>query len=394
LGLPLRPMPISDEWFEWPSLVDLFPVSFPGVHTGRDRFLLNTLQDPLRTRVADYFDPDISNDAISRMYPAAMRNSTAFAERDARKVRNSLLARGGPIESGFVRDTYRPFDVRWLYWENDRRLLTAPSPSYWQHLIPGNLWLSSAQHLRKGADEPQACVSRLAASFHLIERGAAMFPLYLRDDQFGDEVDGIKRTANLSELARAYVESMDAAPEDLFHHVLATLHDSAYREANAGGLRMGWPRIPLPDDPADLAQSAARGHRLARLLDTESDVADLLTDHTQIAVDTTIDGNPMQPDDFNVTAGWGHFGANQAVMPGQGKLERCGDVVDVYLNDRAYWRDVPIEVWEYRLGGYQVLKKWLSYRESKVLGRALTVGEVNWFSEVARRIASNLELFR
>ena len=41
---------------------------------------------------------------------------------------------------------------------------------------------------------------------------------------------------------------------------------------------------------------------------------------------------------------------------------------DVHLNDRAYWRNVPSNVWAYKLGGYQVLKKWLSYRESKVLG--------------------------
>lgn len=100
----------------------------------------------------------------------------------------------------------------------------------------------------------------------------------------------------------------------------------------------------------------------------------------------------MQSADFTVSAGWGHFGANQAVMPGQGKIKRRGDVVDVYLNDRAYWRDVPIEVWEYRLGGYQVLKKWLSYRESKVLGRGLGVSEVSWWSEVARRVAKIAEV--
>ena len=165
---------------------------------------------------------------------------------------------------------------------------------------------------------------------------------------------------------------MSAQPEDLFHHVLATLHDPAYRQANAGGLRMGWPRIPLPQSPEALSQSAQTGQRLAQLLDTESNVAHQL-DPT-IAVPTTINGQPMQPEDFHLSAGWGHYGANQAVMPGQGKVEHRGDVVDVYLNDNAYWRDVPTEVWEYRLGGYQVLKKWLSYRESKVLGRALTVG--------------------
>ena len=49
--------------------------------------------------------------------------------------------------------------------------------------------------------------------------------------------------------------------------------------------------------------------------------------------------------------------------------------LDVYLNDRAYWRNVPATIWDYKLGGYQVLKKWLSYRERDVLGRALTLFE-------------------
>jgi hypothetical protein len=37
--------------------------------------------------------------------------------------------------------------------------------------------------------------------------------------------------------------------------------------------------------------------------------------------------------------------------------------VDVYLNGNAFWSAVPINVWNYTLGGDQVLKKWLSYRE-------------------------------
>ena len=222
-------------------------------------------------------------------------------------------------------------------------------------------------------------------SLHLIERGANMFPLYLRDEQFGKLVDGVKRVANLSDTARRYIESLGAEPEDLFHHVLATLHDPAYRAANAGGLRMGWPRIPLPDNASELAVSAERGRLLARLLDTESDASELLD--TSIAVPTKSDGSQMSDADFNVTANWGRRGQGGAVMPGQGKVVRRGDVVDVYLNEGAYWADVPSAVWEYRLGGYQVLKKWLSYREHKVLGRGLGVGEVAWFSEVARRIA-------
>ena len=42
---------------------------------------------------------------------------------------------------------------------------------------------------------------------------------------------------------------------------------------------------------------------------------------------------------------------------------------NVYLNDVAYWKNVPANVWEYYIGGYQVIKKWLSYRENGLLGR-------------------------
>jgi type ISP restriction-modification system protein len=45
--------------------------------------------------------------------------------------------------------------------------------------------------------------------------------------------------------------------------------------------------------------------------------------------------------------------------------------LEVHLNADAWWTNVPVKVWEYTLGGYQIIKKWLSYREQSVLGRAL-----------------------
>ena len=66
----------------------------------------------------------------------------------------------------------------------------------------------------------------------------------------------------------------------------------------------------------------------------------------------------------------------------------AGDTtLDVYLNPRTFWRNVPTVVWQYKLGGYQVLKKWLSYREHAVLGRHLKPEEVQHFTDTARRIA-------
>ena len=416
LGLPFVRTAVSQDWFDWPALPDLFPVSFPGVKTSRDSFLVDTDLDRLKARVADYFDGRLSHEDIARRYPVVMKAAARF---DAQRVRAVLLARGGPSEDGFVRFAYRPFDNRWLYWEADTKLLDEKRADYLPHVFEGNLWLSSAQHVRKGAAEPQAACTPYLGSLHLIERGANMFPAFLRDDGLGSLGGESGRRPNLSATAEKYLVAVDATVGDLFHHVVATLHNPAYRHANAGALRMGWPRIPLPGWPDGTAQnavdslvrSAARGRELASLLDSEAVVPRVTTgplrpEFTTVAVPSTIDDRNMTTHDFAVTAGWGHFGPRQAVMPGQGlaaerqytKVERAalGDALptlgettfDIHLNDRAYWRNVPASVWDYKLGGYRVLKKWLSYRERKVLGRALTHEEVQHFADTVRRIAA------
>ncbi len=254
-----------------------------------------------------------------------------------------------------------------------------------------------------------------------MDRSATCIPAWLLDDGLDLEGDGTHRRPNLSPAAHSYLDKLGLGVEDLFHHVIAVLHDPAYREANAGALRMEWPRIPLagwPDGGTngaadELAESAARGRELAALLDSETPVpgvteGTLPQEIAAIAVPSTTSGHNMSGDDFAMTASWGHFGSGQAVMPGQGRVvERAytaeeqaalggaarvlGDMTfDIYLNDVAYWRNVPAAVWTYKLGGYQVLKKWLSYRERKVLGRTLKLDEVQHFTNTARRIGGIL----
>ena len=417
LGLPFKPMAVSDGWFDWPALPDLFPASFSGVKTSRDGFLVDVDLDRLRARVADYFDPNLSHEEIARRYPGVMKTTAGF---NARAIRDALLARGGPDEAGFIRFAYRPFDNRWLYWEADSGLLDRPRPDYRPHVFEGNWWVSAAQHLRKGADEPQACLTEHMGCLHLIERTALMFPAWLRDHGLGSEVEGSRRV-NLSVAAQRYLDRLGTNVEILFHHVLAVLHDPAYREANAGALKMEWPRIPLPGWPDGgtdgaveaLAQSAARGRELAALFDSDAPVpgvtqTPLLPEIAAVAVPTTISGRNMASDDFEITAGWGHYGQGDTVMPGQGRaVERAftpeeraamGDALpalgettfDIHLNDRAFWCNVPAAVWSYRLGGYRVLKKWLSYRERDVLDRELKPKEVWHFADAVRRIGAVL----
>ena len=418
LGLPFAPTAVDESWFDWPTLPALLPTSFSAIKTNRDTFLVDIDLDRLRARIDDYFNVDLNHDEIARRYPSAMRTTAKF---DARSVRDTFLKRGGPNETGFVRYTYRPFDTRWLYWEAEAGLLDTPCADYKPHVFEGNVWIEARKK------EPREKFSRGTLIRHIGDNfgnGMSYFsPAWLRDDSLGVGGDGIQRRPNLSGAAQRYLQRLGAGVADLFHYILAVLHDPAYREANAGALRLEWPRIPLPgwpDGEAEgaaqaLAASAARGRELARLLDPDAPVpgvtqGPLRPETAAIAVPATTGSRNMTGDDFSVTVGWGHFGTGDAVMPGQGRIvERAytpdekaamGDNVpklgettfDIYLNDRAFWRNVPAAIWTYKLGGYQVLKKWLSYRERNILDRPLKPEEVQHFTDTARRIAAILLL--
>jgi hypothetical protein len=140
-----------------------------------------------------------------------------------------------------------------------------------------------------------------------------------------------------------------------------------------------------------------------------------------IGLTTKAGGGSLDParGDLAVTVGWAHRGQEGVTMPAKGRIEtRAYDAAeqealaaeaaarqtsadelrdllgattcDVFLNDRAYWRNVPINVWQYTIGGYQVMKKWLSYREREILGRDLQPDEAREVMNMARRIAAIL----
>ena len=412
-GLPFAQTAVSKEWFDWPSLPDLFPASFPGVKTSRDGFLVDVDFDRLKARVDDYFDPTLSHEEIARRYPAAMKTTARF---NARAVRDTLLRRGGPDEAGFIRFAYRPFDNRWLYWERDTKLLDEKRAEYRPHVFEGNLWLVFQNKARPDLSPPLA-ISHIG-DLNQMNSSVYCVPAFHVDDGLMTADNSRQRRPNLSGTAQAYLKRLDASVMDLIHHAVAVLHDPTYIRLNADALRAEGPRIPLPGWPDGggegvaqaFARSAAWGRELARLLDPDTPVSSITESalRPEIAVPATIDGHNMSGEDFALTAGWGHFGTGDAVMPGQGRIveraftpdehEASGDslsalgetTLDIYLNGEAFWRNVPSAVWHYRLGGYQVLKKWLSYREHDILGRPLKPEEVQYFADTARRIGAML----
>jgi hypothetical protein len=201
-------------------------------------------------------------------------------------------------------------------------------------------------------------------------------------------------------------------------HGLSVTHAPSYQHENSGALLRDFPRIPLPASGQLLLDSASLGRKLADLLDPRTPFVSPITSTFLSRLTLPMEG--MGDGSLALTAGWGYH-QDTKVMAGNGKAEArpwtetererlaslaatysltlaqaltlLGDTcLDVYLNGATFWAAVPANVWDYTLGGYQVLKKWLSYRELPLLDRPLRSDESDYFAQVVRRITAILLL--
>lgn len=418
LGLPFVEAATSKNYYRWAKLQEIFPISFPGVKTSRDDFLVAIDRETLERRLEIYFDPAAGHDEIRARYPLVMRPTAGF---DPAKTRDKLRTRGKHPE-GVVRFAYRPFDLRWVYWEPETKLLDRNRPEYTAAFEAGTIQIVTPRAQRKAWSPP--IVARSAIDINIMDGSASAIPARVKDPLHQNETRANAISAVLS------LDDQSVCKDATFLHCLAILHSPLYFTENSRAMRADAPRIPLPRAPERLRISAGLGATLAALLDPETTSAGVTTGKLRIALRTMgiphkLGDKPFEDADLAVAAGWGHVQVSRTgsslVMPGTGLIkernytkaehaaletETKGDTAsidaifdllgprtcDVHLNADAMWTNVPVNVWGYTLGGYQVLKKWLSYREKSVLGRALKPEEVAYFSEVIRRIAAVLLL--
>jgi hypothetical protein len=201
-----------------------------------------------------------------------------------------------------------------------------------------------------------------------------------------------------------------AAAEAIWYHALAITFSPAWMAENGDAIRQDWPRVPLPDTAELLTASAMLGREVADLLDPDTPVPGVTSGEVRLELRTIgvlakVGGGNIAPEDLSMIAGWGVLQRASVVMPGQGRLterdyaaaeiatgahaELLGArTFDVFLNPDVFWRNVPLTVWNFTIGGYQVVKKWLSYRERSILGRPLAIEETRHVRDTARRLAA------
>lgn len=419
-----RPSRVPDHFFQWPRVTDLANTKpMLGLNENRQGALQDISKKYLIKRMKEYFDSSISNDYLFSKYPAIGTSKAGYNPSDVRsKVLASELFEVGRV----TRYMTRPFDNRWAYISDVNPFWNRSRPELRDHFDYDNCFLLTRPSCPASPEGIPMLQTKLLGEQDLMRGHAYYFPLLSCeksttmgklgiDDMLGHQDIEPMVTANLSERARVYLAQLGIEDPDrdaesaglIWMHSLAIGYSPAYLDENADGIRQDWPRIPLPATKQALLKSAELGRRVAALLDTEKPVkgvtcGKILPEVKDIAVISKVGGGALNPDEghLDLTAGWGHAGKGGVCMPGKGKYEireqkheklkkGLGDkTLDVYLNDVAYWANIPESVWNYYIGGYQVIKKWLSYREKPLLGRGLKMEETEYVTEIARRIAA------
>lgn len=435
-----RPQDVASHYLGWPKLVELCKeVPISGLQEMRKGALMDIDRQALEDRMRMYYDASVDWNTIKNLSAGLTTDGGRF---DAKATRTKLLTLENFHSEQVTRYALYPFDNRWCYYTSTRPLWNEPRPSLVAQHWQGNRYFIMRMVAERPNEQIPMTITSALPDYHLLRPNAVAIPLHLRYEPIKqteqaslflpDKSSGMIQVANLSEKSRAYLAALCIEDPDtdtnsvelIWMHALAIGYSPAYLGENADGIRQDWPRIPLPNTKELLLNSATLGRTLAGLLDTERVVSGVTagkmrTELRSLGAIWRVDGGALNPDagDLEVTAGWGHGGKDGVTMPGKGRIvprdytmdertaieqgaallglslqeaiARLGETTcDIYLNNVACWKNIPRKIWNYHIGGYQVIKKWLSYRECELLGRALTVDEAREVTGMARRIAA------
>jgi hypothetical protein len=408
-----RPGAVAADYQAWPAVTDLcaMPPS-NGLMEKRGGALIDMDREALAARMKVYFDRECSWEAYQAL-GLGLENPRAGIEPKA--VRSAALASETFQPAHLLRYAVRPFDNQWAYYAATTGVWNRNRPSYWAQCWPGNQFLMTRFRSTASPEGHPFFWVDILSDDHFMVPDNALIPIWVRLENATatpllpatTEVE-----ANLSGPSRAYLAGLGLNQPDedqevallLWHHVLAIGYSPAYMEEHADGLRNGWPRVPLPDTRQRLEASAKLGRRVAALLDMDRPVPGVTSGRPEpflqgLAELCVVDGAALNPAvDLELRAGWGHAGRAGVCMPGRGRVEELPPApeddplgpgrLDIFLNERVCWHNVPREAWDFTIGGYQVVKKWLSYREKTLLGRGLTPAEAEDVTRMVRRLAA------
>jgi len=340
------------------KLTEIFPVNTLGFQTHRDDFAIEFEREDINKKLQDFRNIKISNKEIEEKYD--LKDNRDWNLETARQQ----IRQNENWEKWLIKCLYRPFDWRFCYFSTVA--MDYPRTVLQQHMMKENLSLNVVRQT-KAAEWGHALVADkpTPALYVEIKDGCNAFPLYLYPDTKNEQGNLFTdRTPNFSQnFLNAIREKLGyiPTPEAIFYYAYAVFHSPTYRQRYAEFLKIDFPRLPLTSDNELFTTLAKKGEELVALHLMKSQ-----------KLNKVITKYPVSGD-------------NAVTQVTYNESERR-----VYINKQQYFEGIFPEVWAFKIGGYQVLDKWL--KDRKKANRSLSFDEVLHYQRVVVAMKETMQI--
>ncbi len=354
---------LLDRYEQYPKVTEIFPLNGVGMTTARDNFVIDFDKPTLLNRIRLFKHSKYDDEELHRFYE--IRKKKGWSIRKAWKMLQEIT--DSDLEKHILPVLYRPFDTRWIFyhdsvvWRTVKRVM--------RHMPRQNIGLITPRRVEITGGWQHSFVTNLivehvAVSLKTIDY---LFPLYLhptteKKDFLIQRGNPAEKKANLdTPLLQVVKEAyrQQPSPEEIFHYIYAVLYASSYRTKYAEFLKTDFPRVPFTKKRELFVKLGRLGENLVDLHLLRSSELDRPICRFQGKGDNRVEKQSC----------------NQ-------KEKR------VYINKTQYFEGVEPEVWEYQIGGYQVLDKWLKDRKKRILN----LDDIKHYCRVVTALAKTTEI--
>ncbi len=331
------------KYLKWKKINEIFPINNVGIVTARDKFAIGFSQNILKNRIRQFRDLLLDNTLLKEAFK--LKDTSTFKLDKFRKE----LAKDNNWQNYFKLITYRPFDVRHIYYS--KWVIERPIYNTMRHMLEDNIAICFVRQYSGNATYSHFIVSEYMVdnrAFFSSKGIIQLAPLYLYPDEKNKNLFNHTQTKKEPNITPLIFKKLNKyydrkpTPEEILYYIYGVFYSNIYRETYAEFLNIDFPRVPFTSNYDLFIEMGKLGKELAALHLLKSSEL----------------GSPI------------------AKYQGSGDNDRIEKVIykedeqRIYINKEKYFEGVIPEVWNYYIGGYQVLHKYLKDRKNRMMDDA------------------------
>jgi len=326
------------QYLEWKQINEIFPVNSVGIVTSRDNFVISYDKRELQNRMLQFQNLSQPDEIISQAYN--LKDKTNWKIKNARQEISKITN----LNENIKEILYRPFDERYIFYH--KAMIERMRPEVMRHMLEENIGLLTCRQISSN-NWMHALVSENIIDDSLVSNRTKertyIYPLYLYPEKSKKDLFNQHQTEREPNIPTTIFEKLQSVygqkptPEEILYYIYGVFYSNIYRETYAEFLKIDFPRVPFTADYNVFKKLGELGKELADLHLLKSPALD--------------------PPVARYQGG----GTNDRIE----KITYKEDEQRIYINKDKYFEGVAPEVWNYHIGGYQVLHKYLKDRKGR-----------------------------